>query len=563
MATPEQTKTFKSQPEESDGRFHQSIVQAVRENGLIISIFLLCSIIDTGLFSGFAPYLVLSGPTPGDSIYKDLPVILSGGLILFLFGLAINLSASLSNSVRKLVILASVALKFTLALSIYLGLNSGNLDSGPGASSGYLLIHMFCSICLYLSVASRISSQSNFVFLPFLVLILEGSKILYFAKVHFNPIETPLKETTSTCALGYFSLLIVAGAFCLYTDKRPAIKNFFLTPPDSLRFQLTLFTVTASMCWIPFAICLINFATASNTLITLTTILSAGLIFGVGLSNLSLFRNLKLPTLTFLLLMPLFTLTLSRWFFVSAISLFATGLISSLILRTSFQDILSRPKSVARYSSFCVGVAVFIIYFGATILSNSSILFPSTYLMQQIGCIFFCLFLLIALSFKSSQAHLASTLATVILNFKGGTRYLKKAYQINSEIFIVSNLSILKSLVISNYLGCPLIIFSNDGLLNWKPIHILLGFLNTSVYHSEKDIKVLNDRARPSTEKPIIYFHKDSLKIMEELNSWAFLEQKIESKTGVIIYSITSQQTQQTQQSSEPKTTPPIVSTAR
>ena len=182
---------------ESNGRHLYLFQEKVLTGFILVFILTLAACADAYLMSALAPYLVLYGPTPADSITGMLPVILSGTILILS---AANLMQTRPAS-RRIFLFVPAGLKLFFS---WMAL-TGNLPLDMTAS--FLFANLFLTALIYLSLFTTNNKRMFF----YALLALEFSKGLYFTILTIKEFEIPLEKSLTGTSVAY--LILFAAVF--------------------------------------------------------------------------------------------------------------------------------------------------------------------------------------------------------------------------------------------------------------------------------------------------------------------------------------------------------------
>lgn len=501
--------TLFSKEKKSKNQTFDTRMVLLRSMALPLFIFLM---VDAYLASGLTPYLILSGPTPTDTL-----ALLSIPLIITCIAVSvIGFSGKrwLSNTAQ----ITFGLFKIFLLLDLLVNLSQGNLQSSFFISiQEFVYFQFFLTTGLVFSLlAASIQSKNvlgltgiekalTFLSIPvsqaYFLLGIRGTE----PELNTNLIERLTASETAYIA-GFITLLFFCTRFRNTADDTRQETSNQANPIESAMIA----SIVGGFLLTPFLTCFINSSSVSTQFVDLSLVLSSGVFlsvvsFNILKRNVSLLLCLQCPLLV--------VLGLSRWVSLTAACLLALGTIMGAIFLSSLKDILRTRSKSTKYLAISTGIALSSSWVFATLASNTQAVLPAQYVMQTIGLTYLVALSLTVILLKRTRSVLLKVISGTLLSLKANLKLLNNQcnkHQLKGNI-IVSKLNIFESVLVANYLSCQVFIVSNDGFLNIGFVKRLLEFFNTKVFLNESIAIAMARLPNDQYQSSLLIFKSSSL----------------------------------------------------
>lgn len=471
---------------------------------------------DVFILSRMAPYMVLNAPQLTDAVLGGCSAPLISCLVILAMAVVrgqwFSHLVAIATAVFKIAMVSLLTYSLTSPEPIFL------LETGVHLVEAFF----YSFVVLVAAVLNLFRDRLNSAIGAFLVMAsLESVKALFLVLIsnhdHSLPFDYPM-----LASLILYGLCLVA-----LISTRPGegddIHPIFLDDsPPPLRF-CSLFTVSSTLLWTPFALCLLLSASSdiNGDLILAALVLQGAAFSGAfyeALAALPLpalkIRAPKPEQLVLTLLPCLLALTLSRWMMLTTVALVPIGFLCGMAVTASLKALVKNKNRSATALNACLAIALLASFLLAAMLSETALVMAAPFVFKPLAIVSFAILSLTAFIDPGPRFLILNTLSRIFLTGTGRKKTLtdKLAAIETGPVTILSKLGFLSTLLMSLYLRYPLLVLSDDGFLNLPPVKTLLEHLNVKIAGKQ----ALEDIVFQPPEKMLLFIEREDKELQKK-----------------------------------------------
>lgn len=515
MTSPKHFPNDFSKPAQESGLSHCS---AFDRNTLVSLILILFPFLTADVFilSRMAPYMVLNAPQLNDAIVGGCSAPIISCLVILTMAVVrgqwFSHLVAITTAVFKIAMVSLLTYSLTSPEPIFL------LETGVHLVEAFF----YSFIVLVAAVLNLFRDRLNNAIGAFFVMAsLESVKAVFLVMLsnhdHSLPFEYPM-----LASLILYGLCLVA-----LISTRPGggddIHPIFLDDsPPPLQFS-ALFTVSSTLLWTPFALCLLLSSSSdiNGDLILAALVLQGAAFSGAFVEALAAlpFPALKIKTpkpeqLVLSLLPCLLTLALSRWMILTTVALVPIGFLCGMAATASLKGLVKNRKRSATALNTSLAVTLLASFLLASVLSETALVMAAPFVFKPLAMVSIAILSLTAFIDPGLRFLILNTLARIFLTGSGRKKGLTESLAAieTGPVTILSKLGFLSTLLMSLYLRYPLLVSSDDGFLNLPPVKTLLEHLNVKI--AEK--QALEDTVLQPPKKMLLFIERGDRELEKE-----------------------------------------------
>lgn len=515
MTSPKHFPTDFSKPAQECGLSHCSTFDRNTFVSLILILFPFLTA-DVFILSRMAPYMVLNAPQLTDAVVGGCSAPLISCLVILTMAVVrgqwFSHLVAIATAVFKIAMVSLLTYSLTSPEPIFL------LETGVHLVEAFF----YSFIVLVAAVLNLFRDRLNNTILAFFVMAsLESAKAFFLVLIsnhdHSLPFEYPM-----LASLILYGLCLVA-----LISTRPgggdSIHPIFLddSPPP---LQLSaLSTVSSTLLWTPFALCLLLSSSSdiNGDLILAALVLQGAAFSGAFVEALAAlpFPALKIKTpkpeqLVLSLLPCLLTLALSRWMILTTVALVPIGFLCGMAATASLKGLVKNRKRSATALNTSLAVTLLASFLLASVLSETALVMAAPFVFKPLAMVSIAILSLTAFIDPGPRFLILNTLARIFLTGSGRKKGLTESLAAieTGPVTILSKLGFLSTLLMSLYLRYPLLVSSDDGFLNLPPVKTLLEHLNVKIAGKQ----ALEDTVLQPPKKMLLFIERGDRELEKE-----------------------------------------------
>ncbi|MBI1269044.1 hypothetical protein GC174_01280 [bacterium] len=451
----------------------------------LILILFPCLAADVFILSRMAPYMVLNAPQLTDAVLGGCSAPLISCLVLLTMAVVrdqwFSHLVAISTAVLKIAMVSLLTYSLTSPEPIFL------IETGVHLVEAFF----YSFVVLVAAVLNLFRDRLNNAIGAFLVMAsLESVKTFFLVLISNHDYSLPF-DYPMMASLLLYGLCLVALISIKPGEGEDSNPIFLDDSPPPLQLN-ALFTVSSTLLWTPFALCLLLSASSdiNGDLIMLALVLQSAALSGALVEALTALPlpGLKIkapePEQLVLTLLPcLLALALSRWLILTTVALVPIGFLCGMAATASLNGLVKNKNRSATALNACLAIALLASFLLATVLSETALVMAAPFVFKPLAIVSFAILSLTAFIDPGPRFLILNTLARIFLTGTGRKKTLTESLAAveTGPVTILSELGFLSTLLMSLYLRYPLLVLSDDGFLNLPPVKTLLDYLNVKI----------------------------------------------------------------------------------